>query len=331
MATSDPSEPVSTGELASGSGGAAPSGTAVPAWRRAARFAWLAFALVGGAVALAARRDQVGDTLGQLSPGVVAGAGAACLAGVAASFALWRTVLAGLGSGLPLRAAARVFFVGQLGKFLPGSVWPVVAQVDLARDFAVPPRASAAAFALFMWVHLATGVGVGAVALAASGGLPGAAALVALPVALTLLPGVLRRVLSWVLRLLRRAPLDAMPGSGHLLAAVSWALVMWAAWGLHLHWLLGGAGQRVSLLHSTGVFAAAWSAGFVVVPAPAGIGVREAVLVALLAPSGATAGAALAIAAVSRLLLTLADLIWGVVGLAAAPRRTRARTGAVGR
>ena len=33
------------------------------------------------------------------------------------------TLLAGFGSRPPLRGASQVFFVGQLGKYLPGSVW----------------------------------------------------------------------------------------------------------------------------------------------------------------------------------------------------------------
>jgi hypothetical protein len=47
---------------------------------------------------------------------------------VALAGMVWQTILADLGSRLRLTVAARIFFVGQLGKYLPGSVWPVVMQ-----------------------------------------------------------------------------------------------------------------------------------------------------------------------------------------------------------
>jgi hypothetical protein len=34
--------------------------------------------------------------------------------------------------------AARIFFLGQLGKYLPGRVWGVVTHVDLGRRAGVP-------------------------------------------------------------------------------------------------------------------------------------------------------------------------------------------------
>ena len=49
----------------------------------------------------------------------------------------WRVILADLGSPLHLAPAGGVFFVGQLGKYLPGSVWTVLVQADMALS---PPR-----------------------------------------------------------------------------------------------------------------------------------------------------------------------------------------------
>jgi hypothetical protein len=33
---------------------------------------------------------------------------------------------------------ARILFLGQLGKYLPGSVWPVLAQMELGKTYRVP-------------------------------------------------------------------------------------------------------------------------------------------------------------------------------------------------
>ncbi len=62
-----------------------------------------------------------------------------------AAMMAWRSLLADLDSTLPMPVAMRIFFLGQLGKYLPGSVWTVVAQADLGRDHSIPPRRTVAA------------------------------------------------------------------------------------------------------------------------------------------------------------------------------------------
>src|SRR5256885_17020873 len=74
----------------------------------------------------------------------VAGAAIAVIAGLGCMMLAWRALLAGLGSPLPLPAAIRGMSVGQLGKYVPGAVWALAAQVELARDYDVPRRRSTA-------------------------------------------------------------------------------------------------------------------------------------------------------------------------------------------
>jgi uncharacterized membrane protein YbhN (UPF0104 family) len=97
---------------------------------------------------------------------------------------------------------------------------------------------------------------------------------------------------------------------------------MWGAYGLHL-WLLvrstDTGGRADLLLLSLGAYALAWTAGFLVVVAPAGAGVRELALIAALSPV-LDAPAALAVAVLSRVLMTLGDLLWAVAGAALRPR-----------
>ena len=67
-----------------------------------------------------------------------------------------------------------------------------------------------------------------------------------------------------------------------------------------------------------GAYALAWTAGLLVVVAPAGAGVREVALVAALAPV-LDRGAGLAVAVLSRVLMTGGDLAWGLAGAALRP------------
>jgi len=101
-------------------------------WLRAG----LSAVAVGLAVyGLASQWTQVHAALAQLAGYDVAGAALAVIAGLGCMLLAWRTLLADLGSPLPLPAAIRVMFVGQLGKYVPGAVWALAAQVELARDY----------------------------------------------------------------------------------------------------------------------------------------------------------------------------------------------------
>ena len=110
--------------------------------------------------------------------------------------------------------------------------------------------------------------------------------LLLLPLGLAVLaPPVLTRLVGLLLRVLRRDPLDRPLTARGVGAALGWALVMWAAYGLHLELLVRTQGTGPALLLSTGAYALAWTAGLLVVAAPAGAGVREVALVAALAPA----------------------------------------------
>jgi hypothetical protein len=299
-----------------------------PRWRTGLRLAVLAGFLGALAWALAAQWGVVRPLLGQLSAGSLAGALAAVAGGVLATFLCWREVLADLGGRLPVVAGARVFFLGQLGKYLPGSLWPVLAQMELGRDHRVPERASGSAVVVFLLVLVGTGLAVAAATAPMLG--PHAAnaywwLLAALPLAvLALVPPVLNRLLALAMRLARRPPLPVPLSAGGILRAAAWALVSWLAYGVQV-WVLAGqlapAGALL-LARATGAFAAAWCAGFLLVVAPAGAGVREAALVLLLG-GALTRPQATVVAVVSRLLFVVGDLAWGAAAGLLAGRRAR--------
>lgn len=285
-----------------------------PGWRRALRWLWVVLVLVALAVALASRWEEVRAQLALLDPLLLLAATTCGVLGVGLSAGIWRALLAGLGTPLGFRGATRVFFVGQLGKYLPGSLWPLVAQAELGRDHGVPARASLAAVGLFLWVHLLTGAAVAAVTLPLAGVLPRSVALLAPIPILLLAPGPLGWLLTRLVRLARRQPLQQVPDAPVMARAAAWGLAMWSAYALHLLLVVTALGEAVSLGLAAGAFAAAWCAGFLILIAPAGAGVREVVMVAALSAS-LTPGAALTVALASRLLLTMADLGWGITGL----------------
>ena len=127
------------------------------------RDSWLRAGLLAVAAGLAvyglvSQWTQVHAALAQLACCDVAGAAACVIAGLGCMMLAWRALLADLGSPLPLPAAIRVMFVGQLGKYVPGAVWALAAQVELARDYDVPRRRSTTASLVGMAVTLVVGL-----------------------------------------------------------------------------------------------------------------------------------------------------------------------------
>jgi hypothetical protein len=233
------------------------------------------------------------------------------LAALLSTMWVWRTLLAGLGSPLSFRVASRVLFIGQLGKYLPGSVWPVLAQMELATEHNVPRARTAAASVINMGVTLLAGLLAGLVMLPFMGGVGQYwwAFLVAVPLVACLYPPVLNWVLRLGFKILRRPPLDQELSGKSILTAIGWSLVCWVFFGLQI-WILMvkvGAHPLSALPLAIGAFAFAFSVGFIFIPSPAGAGLRDVVLVLLLGPVVGT-GPATAIALVSRLVTVLGDV-----------------------
>lgn len=295
--------------------------------RRLARAVLVLAALLGAVFAVVSQRAAVGHALTQLNPGVVVLAGVSVVAATVCSMLAWRALLADLGSPLPLLPAARVFYLGQLGKYIPGSVWSVVGQVELARDLKVPARRSTAAALLTIAVSLGTGLAL------AAGTLPfvtpqavsryGWAFAFVPVIAVGLHPRVLNPVLRVGFRLIRRPELAEPLTLRGIGIAAGWSLLAWLGFGIQAALLVRDLGGRggASILGAIGAFALAWSVGFLVLIAPAGAGVREAVLTLALAPALPTA-AALLVAVVSRVLLTASDLLLAGAAILAERRRS---------
>jgi hypothetical protein len=289
---------------------------------RPVRWGFVAVTLGLCGYAVAREWPGVRSGLASIGAGTAAEALLCVLAAVVMMLQVWRVLLGGLGSPLPHRAASRIMFIGQLGKYLPGSVWPVLAQMELGSAYRVPRHRSATASVLAMVVSLLTGL---LLALATLPFVAGATAyrwaFAITPVLLACLhPRVLNALMGRLLRLTRRPPLE-QPLTGRVMtAAMAWSWASWVFYGLQI-WLLAtrlGAPPGRTVLLAAGGFAFAWSVGFVVVLAPAGAGVRDVLLIATLSPVLGT-GSATAVALMSRALMTAGDLV--TAGLAAVSSR----------
>jgi len=268
--------------------------------------------------------DEVQLAIRQLDPEWVVLALFATMINVALAGMVWRSVLADLGSTLRLPVAARIFFVGQLGKYLPGSVWPVVMQTELGRDHHVPRRRIVTASVVSLLLSLTSALLVVVLALPlAPDALPngfGWAIVLVIPLALLLHPAVMGGIGDRALRLIgKEGPQERTTLLGTLRATL-WAVGSWGGAGLQVWALsvpLGAPADLRTIVLLVGGYGLAWAVGFIVVIAPAGAGAREVALAAVLAPVLDRSGAVVVVVLLSRVMFTVVDLGAAGVGLLA--------------
>ncbi len=280
---------------------------------RAVRAAFVVVVLAFCGLAVASQWSDIGPRIGDLSPGPVLGAAAATGASLWCSFGAWRLTLGALGPSPPRGAAARIFFVGQLAKFVPGSVWALVGQMELGRAYGLSRRQIGTAGLLVLAISLTVALGLGTLAAPAvlDAGGPAYVAVLALvvPLAAVLHPRVLGPLLDRVFARLRRPPLQRRLDGTDVARIAALSLASNTLLGVQV-WLLaldlGASGPRVLPL-AIGGYALAASAALVIVFLPAGLGAREAGLVLALSPV-LDLGEAAVVAIASRLVMTLADV-----------------------
>lgn len=289
-------------------------------------------AALGFVVASLARDfDQARAAAADISLVNLAGSFAAGLVGLLCTSQAWRVLLRGLGHPVPLVQGAAVFFVSQLGKYVPGSVWPYVAQARLGTDLGVAPARSAQAGVTFVLLHLLTGALVGIPRLLLGTDLDArfAWALLLVPAVLVLVhPAVTTRLVALAGRVMR---IDVVPAAApwtSVAGAVAWLGGAWLCYGISLAALVAPLDPigPATFVQLTSAYALAWSVGFVgaavvVVAAPAGLGFREVALLATLAGVVDTGAAALVVL-LSRVVMTLGDVTLAAVTARAARRRT---------
>ncbi|CAI9419658.1 lysylphosphatidylglycerol synthase domain-containing protein [Nocardioides sp. T2.26MG-1] len=271
--------------------------------------------------------EELADVARRTSPLALASAAGLVVAGLLVTSVAWLRLLDGYGHRLPRGEGRAVFFVGQLGKYIPGSVWSMGAHAGLARGFDVPPRVTVGTSLMFLWLNLATsGLVSGAFALSGAWdpGVPwwlvavGVAGCVA-----GLTPYAVNRAGSLVAGAGRALRLS-VPEVGVLVA------LMAVTWSCYAAALLALAPEPSVALFpvAAGAFTTAYAVGVLVVLAPAGVGAREVTLIALLAPvTGVTTATALAL--LTRVLHTGGDLLLAAAAwaLARATRREVAVSG----
>jgi uncharacterized membrane protein YbhN (UPF0104 family) len=196
-----------------------------------------------------------------------------------------------LGSRARRLALHSTFYLAQLTKYLPaGGVVQTTSQLGLARGAGVPLRRSTVALPVSVVCVVVAGAAVGS-GLVAATDLPGWVRLLAfagLGTVVLLHRGIMAAVLGAARRVIKRIP-DAshLPSQRDILIDFLWALAAMITLCAAYAAMLVSLTDEQSPFVVFSAFAVSWVAGFLAVPIPAGVGVREVVLLALLPGVGA--------------------------------------------
>jgi hypothetical protein len=227
---------------------------------------------------------------------------------------LWHFLTTRYRIDIPLRRSMGAWFLSQLGKYIPGKVFMYAGRLYY---YAREGRSKTLFSLCFVVETMATILSSTMIVLVALAevGLPQLQpyepvlmiALVGLVVALH--PAVLRRLASWGLRMLGRSSIDFVPRGRDTVLFVLLYSVNWLVFGVAFFLFINSI-YRIGtehILYLAGAFSAASLIGMFSVFVPSGLGVREGVLILMLAPI-VSVEAAIVISFASRLWFTATEL-----------------------
>ena len=244
----------------------------------------------------------------------------------------WRRTIRRWGHHLALDVATRIWFVSNLGRYVPGKIWQITAMGAMAREAGVPASAAVGSSLLIAVVNVLAG-GVVVLMCAADAGLVpeqaaiwGALILGGLALLPPVLPSLAERVGRWRGREVQWPSIRV----GDLALMFVGCALAWCLYGVAFEWLARGTLPDASgaTRYYIASFTMSYRAGFLVLVAPGGAGVRELGLLTVLPQLGLTSVAgAFLLALTSRLWLTVFELLPGLA-LLLLPRSSSSRSSA---
>ena len=273
---------------------------------------------------LVSRWDEVTAAFESVDAKVIAGSLALGLASKVVIAGAWTSMIRSRGHDRQSTAQTMSwFFTGQLGKYVPGAIWPIVGRAEMAVRSGVPRQDAYASTGLSL---VATYLGA-AITISAGSLVSGQRRALGVTIGLGLVAGwaafasrpVRTRVLAVLARVTSNVTTLTDPGRLARLAVIH--VPAWVLTSLSTSVTASAFGARIGLFEMLFVTSASWFAGFVVVGAPGGIGVREAVFTTLAASIVGTP-VAVSIAISSRVVFIAVDLI-GALAASILARGTR--------
>jgi len=232
---------------------------------------------------------------------------------------IWVSMISTKGHSVAHRRAMRWYFTGQLGKYVPGGIWPIVGRAELAARNGVSRKDAYASTGLsLVTTYLAAIVAIAIGAAFSPGRWP-----ISILIASALVIGyyvfshekLRTKVITIAIKISPAA--QSLTEPKRLATLTLMHLPSWILMSLSTSVTASAFGAHIGIFQMLFITSTSWLAGFVVVGVPGGIGVREAIFTSL---AGGIIGTPLAVslALMSRVVFIAVDVSGAVLSNLAA-------------
>ena len=227
---------------------------------------------------------------------------------------IWVTMIVARSHNVRHRNAMSWYFTGQLGKYVPGGIWPIVGRAELAVRNGIPRLDAYASTGLSLVTTYAAAVVTIGIGAAVTTGHRFIAVLIAVGIVLAYAAFSQPSLRAVIIRIATRVSSSAssLTDPKRLARLTVLHIPAWILMSLSTSVTATAFGAKISIADMLFITTTSWLAGFVVVGVPGGIGVREAVFTSL---AGGIIGTPMAVslALMSRVVFIAVDLTGALV------------------
>lgn len=258
---------------------------------------------------LISKWDEVSDAFGSIDLTPLVGSWILGLLAMSSIGLLWVSMISTKGHRVPARRAMSWYFTGQLGKYVPGGIWPIVGRAELATRNGVPRMDAYASTGLSLvttYLGAVLALAFGAVFTDERWPITVVVAVLGICGFLLFSNQTLRaRIISLMTKISPNSQTLTDPKRLVMLAIAH--IPSWIFMSLSTSVTASAFGAKISIMEMLFITSTSWFVGFVVIGVPGGIGVREAVFTSLAGPIIGTP-VAVSLALMSRVVFIIVDL-----------------------
>jgi len=226
---------------------------------------------------------------------------------------VWKLIIAGFGHQLSLGKSFRVFYLSNLGRYVPGKVWQLLGILYLAKKEGIEPETAGASFLVVQLFAIPASFLVFALAaqfepdliierFAVLGSYSGwlmAVGMLAFCGTLVMFPSVVLKLANRLLRLIGRPQVEFRLDKSVALTVLLGYCLGWIMYGMAFWLFVSSVAPQTELgpIAAIGLFNAAYQIGYLALFAPGGFGPRELVMGLMLTPFVGAIGPAVAVLA----------------------------------
>jgi uncharacterized membrane protein YbhN (UPF0104 family) len=225
---------------------------------------------------------------------------------------VWVILISGFGYNVKLKDAFKISYIANLGRYIPGRIWPVFGMAYLAKQIKIEEQTSITSWIVAQFFSLPSAFLLGVVCVLLSPELLDQAGqflsgsfylisllIIILSLLMIFFPAKALGFLNILLRKFKKPEVSFELSVKTALSIYVGYIIGWFVYGLSF-WLLiisVTSNFDISLITAVGSFVLAYQIGYLAIITPGGIGVRELVLTVILNPYLGVLSASIAVAA----------------------------------